>query len=91
MEDLVLISIIVPVYNTGRFLKRCLDSCLSQTYQYVEIVAIDDGSTDNSLEILLDYSRKDQRVRVISKSNEGLILTRKRGVIEALGRYIFFG
>lgn len=90
MENLPLISIIIPVYNTGKFLNRCLDSCISQKYENIEIIAVNDGSTDNSLDILSNYAKMGKRFHVIDKENEGLILTRKRGVVESNGEYIFF-
>ncbi|WP_025075772.1 glycosyltransferase family 2 protein [Bacteroides faecichinchillae] len=71
-------------------MSRCIDSCISQKYKNIEIVAVNDGSTDNSLDILLKYVQIDERIRVVDKTNEGLILTRKRGVYESKGEYIFF-
>ena len=57
-----LVSVIVPVYNTEKYLKKCIDSILNQTYKEIELILVDDGSTDNSLEILREYERQDTRV-----------------------------
>lgn len=84
------ISIIVPVYNTGIFLRECIDSILNQTYENFELILIDDGSTDNSVEICMSYKRKDGRVRVIKQENSGVSVARNRGIDFALGRFILF-
>lgn len=85
-----LVSIIVPIYNAEKYLKKCLDSVINQTYRNIDIILIDDGSLDNSLEIAKEYARKDLRVRVFSQTNMGLIATRKRGVDLAKGELIGF-
>lgn len=84
------LTIIVPVYNTAVFLRQCMDSILAQTFTDVEILCIDDGSTDKSPEILDEYASTDSRIRVIHKANGGLVSVRKLGVEEAKGRYIGF-
>ena len=66
------ISVIVPVYNTEKYLPECLDSILSQTLEDIEIIAINDGSPDNSIEILKGYAAKDDRIKIIDKKNEGV-------------------
>lgn len=67
-----MISVIVPVYNTSRYIERCLSSLIAQTYQEIEIVLVNDFSTDTSLDICLRFQRKDKRVKVIDKKkNEG--------------------
>ena len=71
MEQTPRVSIVVPVYNVERYLRQCLDSLVNQTYQNVEIICVDDGSTDRTGEILEDYSQKDKRIRVIHKKNTG--------------------
>ena len=71
-----LVSVVIPVYNSERYLEECLDSVLSQTYQNIEIIAVDDGSTDSSLDILKKYSDK---VNVISQNNNGLASALKLG------------
>ena len=85
-----ILTVIVPVYNADKYLKKCLDSILAQTLCDMEIICIDDGSTDNSYTILDDYACKDSRIRVIHKSNGGLVSVRKLGVFEAKGKYIGF-
>lgn len=84
------ISIIVPVYNSDKYLSECIDSILIQSYKDFEILCIDDGSTDNSGKICDYFSKKDPRVRVVHKQNEGLVSARKTGVKNALGSYISF-
>ncbi len=85
-----LISVIVPVYNVQPYLKRCLDSILEQTYSDIEIVAVDDGSTDGS-ELLLDqYAATHPSFRVIHQENSGVTVARLRGVSEASGDWIGF-
>lgn len=85
-----LISVIVPVYKVANDLPRCLDSILEQTYPYIEIIAVDDGSPDNSSTILDAYAQKDARLRVIHKENGGVTSARLRGVQEAHGEWIGF-
>lgn len=85
-----LISIIIPVYNMERYLSECLNSLIAQTYKCIEILCIDDGSTDNSLTILKEYSAKDSRVIVISQQNQGPLIARSNGLKEMHGKYFFF-
>lgn len=82
------ISIIVPVYNTEKYLRQCLDSILNQTLKDIEVICVDDGSTDNSPEILDDFAGRDCRVKVIHRENYGLVSARKTGLKEAAGEYI---
>ena len=86
----ILFSIIVPVYNDDYHLPRCLDSILSQTYRDFECLLIDDGSTDTCPAICDDYSKKDRRVNVFHKENEGISKTRQFGIDRAKGSYIIF-
>lgn len=90
MENKKLISVIVPVYNVGQYLGKCLDSLLSQTYENLEILLIDDGSGDNSPALCDEYAAKDKRIRVIHKENGGLSSARNRGLDEATGDFIAF-
>lgn len=85
-----LISIIVPVYNVERFLDRCIKSLTSQTYQNIEIILVDDGSTDNCPQICDDFAKKDKRIRAIHKANGGLSSARNVGIDAAKGEYISF-
>lgn len=90
MNEKIKISVIVPVYNSERYLKRCLDSILQQTYSNFEILLIDDGSNDSSGIICNTYATMDQRVRVIHRINSGVAVTRNVGIKEAKGDYIAF-
>lgn len=83
-----MISVIVPVYNTAQYLHQCLDSILSQTYEDIEIILVNDGSTDGSSEICDAYADRDSRVKVIHKENGGLVSARKTGLKAATGEYI---
>ena len=84
------ISIIVPVYNAEQYLPKCLDSILNQTYKYLEVICINDGSCDNSINILNQYKAQDSRMVVINKSNEGVSATRNCGLKQATGEYFMF-
>lgn len=85
-----MVSIIVPIYNGERVLKRCVDSILRQSYMEWELLLINDGSKDESLQICTTYEQMDNRIRVIDKTNEGVSATRNRGIAEALGEYVQF-
>lgn len=86
----VKVSIIIPVYNVEKYLRECLDSCLSQTLRDIEIIAVNDGSPDNSLAILREYEAKDSRIKVIDKQNEGVGKARNDGIRAATGEFIAF-
>lgn len=83
------ISVIIPVYNTEKYLKECLDSVISQTFYDIEIICVNDGSKDNSLSILKEYTQKDSRIKVINQENSGVIAARNNGIKEANSEYIF--
>ena len=85
----VKISVIIPVYNTEKFLERCLNSVLNQTLRDIEIIVVNDGSRDNSLEIIKKIKETDARIILINKENEGLTKTRNRGLEIASGKYIY--
>lgn len=85
-----LISIIIPVYNVEEYLNQCLDSIINQSYNNLEIIIIDDGSTDNSSKICDEFAIKDNRIKVIHKSNGGLSDARNIGIENSNGKYIFF-
>lgn len=85
-----LISVIIPVYNADQFLQQCIESVIGQTYQNLEIILVDDGSTDQSPALCNDYATTDQRIQVIHKKNEGLVRARKTGVSHATGEYITY-
>lgn len=90
MEETLKISVIIPVYNTAEYLPRCLDSILKNTYRNIEVICINDGSTDNSASILTEYAGKDARVMVISQQNAGVSSARNVGMDQASGNYIAF-
>lgn len=85
-----MVSIILPVFNAERFLSQCLDSILRQTYQDWELIAVDDGSKDRCLEILKSYEKRDDRIHIISKKNEGVSIARNVALSQVRGEYIYF-
>lgn len=85
-----LVSIVIPVYNTEAYVKRCLDSLVNQTYKNLEIIAVDDGSLDYSGQICDNCASKDKRIKVIHKENEGSGYARNAGIDVAKGEYLFF-
>lgn len=85
-----IISVIIPVYNTEKYLSTCLDSVLQQTFSDLEIILVNDGSTDNSLQIAQQFADQDDRIRVITQENAGVSAVRNKGLSEALGEYIGF-
>lgn len=87
MKNTPLVSVIVPVYNAERGLRRCIDSILGQTLQYMQLILVDDGSRDRSGEICDEYAAKDSRVTVVHKPNEGVAATRMVGIRHAVGEY----
>lgn len=87
---MIKVSIIVPIYNVEKYLKRCLDSLVNQTLNDIEIICINDGSTDGSLEILEEYRRRDDRIVIINQENSGQSVARNRGIDVAKGEYIGF-
>ena len=87
---MALVSVIVPIYNVSRYLRQCIDSIVGQSYKDIEIILVDDGSTDGCSQICDDYAYKDSRVKVIHKKNEGLVKARKTGFLASRGDYISF-
>ena len=85
-----MISIIVPVYNVEEYLEECLESIRKQTYQDIEVILVNDGSTDGSHAICERYCQMDKRFRLINQKNQGQSVARNRGVKESLGEYIMF-
>lgn len=84
------VSVIVPVYNVEKYLGECLDSVLGQTLEDIEVICVDDGSTDGSAAILADYAAKDQRIRLMSSDHGGAYVARRRGLSAATGEYVHF-
>ena len=85
-----LISVIIPVYNTEKYLRRCVDSVLNQTYTDLEVILIDDGSTDGSADIIDTYAKKDKRVVAVHEINGGAATARNTGLDNAHGEYVTF-
>lgn len=84
------ISVVVPAYNLAQYLPRCLDSILTQTYENLEVIVVDDGSRDDTFSIISRYAEKDSRVKAIHKENGGVTSARLRGIREATGEWIGF-
>lgn len=90
LKNMPLISIIIPIYNVADYLATCIDSVIGQSYSNLEIILVNDGSTDNSLEIAQQYKEKDSRVILINQDNKGLGGARNTGLYKAKGNYIFY-
>ncbi len=84
------VSIVVPIYNTSKYLTQCLDSLVNQTHQNLEIILVDDGSTDNSGKIADTYAKKDKRIKVIHQKNQGQSAARNAGLEKATGEFVGF-
>ena len=85
-----IISLIVPIYNVGKYLPKCIESILNQTFKNFELILVNDGSTDNSGVVCDDYAKKDTRIKIIHKSNGGVSSARNAGLYVAKGEYIGF-
>lgn len=88
--DKAVISVIVPIYNKEKYLVKCLESIINQTYQHLEIILVNDGSTDGSLKICQEYEKKDKRIKLISTKNNGAAHARNLAIDIATGNYISF-
>lgn len=84
------ISVIIPIYNIEEYIPLCLDSVLNNTYENIEVICVNDGSKDNSLQILNEYAKKDNRIIVLDQNNSGVSVARNNGVKKASGEYITF-
>ena len=82
------VSVVVPVYNAEKYLAKSIESMLSQSLREIELILVNDGSKDNSLAICQEYAKKDRRVTVIDKKNEGACIARNTGIALAKGKYI---
>lgn len=89
-NDIPAVSVIIPVYNAAEFLKDGLNSLLKQTLREIEIICVDDGSTDGSLVILKEFEKTDARIRVIHQENQGAGAARNNGMDVARGKYLAF-
>lgn len=85
-----IVSVIVPIYKVEKYIRKCIDSILTQTYRRVEIILVDDGSPDDCPRICDEYAEKDGRIKVIHQKNKGLSEARNAGLREAVGEYVFF-
>ena len=83
------ISVIIPVYNTDKYLAECLDSVIAQTFNDIEIVCINDGSTDDSLKILRKYAKKDSRIKIVNQKNSGVVVARNNGIAQSTADLIY--
>jgi len=83
------ISVVMPVYNCDKYIRESIESILNQTYKNFEFIIINDGSTDNSLNIIRDYANKDYRIKIINQPNSGIVRALNRGLFEAKGEWIF--
>lgn len=90
MDDKPLVSVIIPVYNTEKYLRQCLDNVVNQTLKDIEIICVDDGSTDDSLRILREYAEKDVRMRVLTQELSNAGAARNHGLRYARGKYLSF-
>lgn len=90
MSNDIKVSVIMPIYNAYDYLHPALDSVLDQTLREIEIICIDDGSTDRSLEIIKEYQQNDARVRIVTENNAGVSTARNKGIVRARGEYIIF-
>lgn len=89
-NDNPLVSVIIPIYNVEKYLSECLDSVINQTYSNLEIILVDDGSTDNSSDICSEYANIDKRIKVVRQNNRGLVGARKAGISIATGEIATF-
>lgn len=87
---MIKVSVVIPVYNVEKYLPKCLESIINQTLKDIEIICINDGSKDNSAAILLNYAKKDKRIRIINQENKGAGAARNRGLEIASGDYLYF-
>ena len=89
-SDTIMVSVVMPIYNAYNYLRPAMDSVLDQTLREIELICIDDGSTDNTLEILKEYQKQDERVRIITENNAGPAIARNKGLARSRGKYICF-
>jgi len=84
------VSIVIPAYNTEQYIERCIESCLGQTYQNIEVVVVNDGSQDRTEQILNEYASKDSRLSIVNQANSGVSVARHKGVEYSTGEWIMF-
>ena len=88
MNNRVLISVIVPVYNTSQYINKCIQSLVNQSLNEIEIILVDDGSTDDSGAICDRWGEKDSRIKIIHQKNSGSAMARQRGLDSSIGEYV---
>lgn len=84
------VSVIIPIFNGAKFLQECLNSALNQSLSDIEVICINDGSTDNTLQILEEYAKLDRRIKIINQSNLGVSIARNKGIETAESEYVCF-
>ncbi len=84
------VSVIIPMYNVFEYIRPAMDSIIEQTLKEIEIICIDDGSTDHTLEVIKEYQKRDERIRIVTENNAGPSVARNKGIIRARGEYIAF-
>ena len=84
------ISVIIPIYNAEKYLLKCIDSIINQDFTNFEIICIDDGSKDNSLTLLNEYKKRDNRILVFTQNNQGQGVARNKGIQKATGDFLVF-
>lgn len=87
---MVKVSVVIPVYNVENYLEECLDSIINQTLKDIEIICINDGSTDASIDILEKYAKADSRIQIFNQNNSGLSAARNRGIELSKGEFVYF-
>lgn len=90
MSNDIKVSVIIPIYNAYDYLAPAMDTVIDQTLQDIEIICIDDGSTDHSLDIIKEYQKKDERVRIVTENNAGVSTARNKGIVRARGEFMIF-
>lgn len=90
ISNKILVSIIVPIYNVGRFLDETVESIIDQSFKDLEIILVDDGSTDDSYAICEKFASKDDRIKLFKQENSGVSIARNNGLLHAVGEYVFF-
>lgn len=90
MNDSVVVSVVVPIYNTASYVKKCIQSIMDQTYEKIEVILIDDGSMDGSDMICRSFLKKDKRIKYIRQENSGVVRARMTGIDQASGEYLLF-
>ena len=89
-QNLIKVSVVMPIYNAYDYLRPAIDSVLGQTLADIELICVDDGSTDRSLDIIKEYQKSDSRIRILTESNAGPSIARNKGLARARGEFVIF-